>query len=140
MASSFNRLSKRLSRFLSREPMTDQGTQATLGLHLTWSAVKTASTSEQKSLAQEPLVGFNVPATRFLQLTLILRPVHPILDSCGGHPFINAALHTLESADIDMGIFFLDKPPQLIRVFLDAALDIHLAAVYILLFSADGIG
>src|SRR6476469_2734478 len=85
------------------------------------------------------LISFNVPTVLFLQLFLIGSPVNAVLASRGRHALINSAFHTLQTADISVSIRLLNQFPQLVCVLLNPVLNVHLAAVSILLLAADGI-
>ena len=81
-----------------------------------------------------------MPAIRFLELGTQLGPIQTF--GCSGcrHRFIDAGLHSTQTAHVDMGLGVFDHGEDLVGVLKNPVLDVHATAFGILLFTADRLG
>ncbi|BAS76541.1 Os02g0103850, partial [Oryza sativa Japonica Group] len=71
-------------------------------------------------------VDFHIPLLRLLQLLLVVKPYSTVFCSEVDHDVVDAFLHALEAAHVDVGVVLLEQLPQLVLVLRHPRLDVHL--------------
>mmetsp|Transcript_748 Transcript_748/g.2175 ORF Transcript_748/g.2175 Transcript_748/m.2175 type:complete len:211 (-) Transcript_748:126-758(-) len=85
------------------------------------------------------LIGLDLPPLVLLHLLAVRDPVDAVLRKQLAHDVVDAALHALEAAHVDVGVLFLEEAVQLLRVLGHPGLDVHLVAVLVLLLAGDAV-
>ncbi|SBO42923.1 protein of unknown function [Cyanobium sp. NIES-981] len=85
-------------------------------------------------------VGLDVPAVGLLELGPQLAPVDALGGGGGGHRLVDAGFHAPQTAHVHVGLGIFDHREDLLGVLQHPVLNVHAAALGVLLLAADRLG